>query len=263
MADLAAGVRDGRLELLADRVGRVGQVDGALLGESVVDILLVGSCRSMIRPPTSGNCPSRHAERLAVAVVEALGDVAGELEVLALVVADRHEIGLVEQDVARHQHRVREQPGRDELVPVGLLLELRHAAQLAVAGDSRQQPGRLGVGHDVALAEDGRALGVEAGREEHRREVERRLAQLRRVVLDGDRVQVDDAEEAVMRLLGPGVLAEAARCSCRASSVRSAGCPRRRAAWRLLVSEWCRRHRPWKGILPKLLRWQSPAHPSC
>ena len=63
----------------------------------------------MIRPPTSGNCPSRHAERLAVAVVEALGDVAGELEMLALVVADRDEIGLVEQDVARHQHRVGEE----------------------------------------------------------------------------------------------------------------------------------------------------------
>ena len=44
------------------------------------------------------------------------GDVARELDVLALVVADRDEIGLVEEDVARHQHGVREERGRDELV---------------------------------------------------------------------------------------------------------------------------------------------------
>jgi hypothetical protein len=62
----------------------------------------------------------------------------------------------------------------------------------------------------VALAEDGRALGVEPGREQHRREVERRAAQGRRVVLDRDRVQVDDAEERVASLLRLDVLAEAA-----------------------------------------------------
>ena len=128
----------------------------------------------MIRPPISGNCPSGHAERLAEAVVEALRDVAGELEVLALVVADRDEVGLVEQDVARHQHRVGEERRRDELVALRLVLELRHAAQLAVARHGRQQPRRLGVRRHVALAEDRRALGVEARGEEHRGEVEGR-----------------------------------------------------------------------------------------
>ena len=55
---------------------------------------------------------TRHDERLAEAGVEALGEVAGELDVLLLVVADRHDIGLVEQDVGRHQHRVGEQARR-------------------------------------------------------------------------------------------------------------------------------------------------------
>jgi len=63
----------------------------------------------MIRPPISGELALGHAERLAEAVVEALRDVARELEVLALVVADRHEIGLVEQDVAGHQHGIGEE----------------------------------------------------------------------------------------------------------------------------------------------------------
>ena len=81
----------------------------------VVDIFFVGSCRSMIRAPTSGYTPCGHDERLAEARVEPLGDVAGELEVLPLVVADRDDVGLVEQDVAGHQHRVGEEPGGDEL----------------------------------------------------------------------------------------------------------------------------------------------------
>ena len=58
-------------------------------------------------------------------MVEALRDVARHLEVLLLVLADGHEIGVVEQDVGRHQHRIGEQPviGRDalrDLVLVGV-----------------------------------------------------------------------------------------------------------------------------------------------
>ena len=73
-----------------------------------------------------------------------------------------------------------------------------------------KQPVRLGVRRDVALDEDGRAIGIEPGREQHRREVERRGAQLVGVVLDADRVEVDDAEEALAELLRRDVLAESA-----------------------------------------------------
>ena len=93
---------------------------------------------------------------------------------------------------------------------VGLVLELGHPVQLAEARHGAQQPSRLGVRGDVALREDGRALGVEPGREQHRREVERLLAEIVRVVLDADRVEVDDAEEALAALLRRRVLAEAA-----------------------------------------------------
>jgi hypothetical protein len=130
--------------------------------------------------------------------------------VLPLVVADRDDVGLVEQDVARHQHRVREEAGGDELALVGLVLELRHPLQLAEARDRAEQPRRLRVRGDVALHEDRRALGVEAGGEEHGREIERLLAEVLGVVLDRDRVQVDDAEEALAALLRRRVLAEAA-----------------------------------------------------
>ena len=55
---------------------------------------------------------SGHGEGLAEAAVEPLGQVAGQLEVLALVLADRHLVGLVEQDVGGLQDRVGEQADR-------------------------------------------------------------------------------------------------------------------------------------------------------
>jgi hypothetical protein len=129
---------------------------------------------------------------------------------LPLVVADRDDVGLVQQDVPGHQDRVREEPRRDEVAALALLLELGHPAQLAVARDGREQPRRLRVRGHVALAERRRAGRVEPRREQERRQVERAAAEVLRVVLDGDRVQVDDAEEAVPALLGGRVLAEAA-----------------------------------------------------
>ena len=45
-----------------------------------------------------------------------IGDVAGDLDVLALVVADRHLLVVVEQDVGGLQRRVGEQPAGDEQV---------------------------------------------------------------------------------------------------------------------------------------------------
>ncbi len=169
----------------------------------------------MIRAPGLGVDARGNLERLAEASVEALGDVARELEVLALVVADRDVRRLVEEDVAGHQDRVGEEAGDEELLPLALLLELRHPAEVAVARHRREQPGGLGVRGDVALREHRRALRVEARGEEQRRQVERALSQVGRVEVDRDRVQVDDAEECGAHLpgralLGRRVLAEAA-----------------------------------------------------
>ena len=52
----------------------------------------------------------RQHERLAEVVVEAAGDVAADFDVLHLVGADGHDVGVVGQNVGRHQHRIREQP---------------------------------------------------------------------------------------------------------------------------------------------------------
>ena len=73
-----------------------------------------------------------HDQRLAEAGVEALGDVAHQLDVLALVVADRHLVRAVGEHVGGLQHRVEEQAGGDEVaLRARLVLELGHAVQLA------------------------------------------------------------------------------------------------------------------------------------
>ena len=71
-------------------------------GESTdFDIFAVGFWRSMIRAPTGGMRRLGHDERVAEAVVEPDRDVAGELDVLALVVADGHLVGVVERGCRR------------------------------------------------------------------------------------------------------------------------------------------------------------------
>jgi hypothetical protein len=107
---------------------------------------------------------------LAVEVVEAGRHVARHLDVLDLVAAHGHLVGVEHQDVGRHQHRVHEQAGGDVRVGVGAggscscppSLVGMGAVEHALAGDAGQQPGQLGDFGDVGLAVEGHALGVQA-----------------------------------------------------------------------------------------------------
>ena len=96
-------------------------------------------------------------------------------------------------------------------------------------------------GH-VALREDGRALRVEPGREQHRGQVERALAQVGRVVVDRDRVQVDDAEERLAAAPASPRTGGSRRSSCRSASRPWAGCRRRCALGRELSGAPSRLH---------------------
>ena len=143
-----------------------------------------------------------HDEGLAVAVVEPDGQVPGQLEVLALVVADRDPLGVVEEDVGRHEHRIGEQPGPHRLLVPALVLELGHPAQLADGGGALEQPGQPGVLGDVALDEQGahaRGRAPPPGGLGASRAVRARSDG--GVVVEGQGVEVDDAEEGVVVVL--------------------------------------------------------------
>ena len=137
----------------------------------------------MTRAPVPRNGRLGHDEGLAVAVVEADGHVAGQLQVLALVVADRDGGGVVEEDVGRHEDGVGEEPHPRRLLALALVLELGHAAQLAHGGGALEQPGQPGVLGHVALDEEGAALGVEPDGEQVQGGVERVGPQVGRVDL--------------------------------------------------------------------------------
>ena len=121
-------------------------------------IFAVGSARSLILPTEADDVRLGDGEGRAVAGVEPGGQVPAQLEVLALVLPDRHLVGLVEQDVGGHQHRVGEQPDVGALRAHlgGLVLELGHPLGLPEPGQAAEDPAQLGVLGHVGLQEHGR-----------------------------------------------------------------------------------------------------------
>ena len=73
---------------------------------------------------------------------------------LLLIVADWHELGVIEQDIRRHEHRVEKEPGVDRLLLARLVLKLGHALELAERTEATENPGELGVPDDVRLHEE-------------------------------------------------------------------------------------------------------------
>ena len=125
------------------------------------DIFFVPSRRLMTRVAGPGDDRLGQRKEVAVGVarlldprlevvVELLRDVAGELQVLLLVVADGHVRRPIGEDVGRHQVRIDVEPdGRVLAVLAGLLLELRHAVEPAEPRDAIEDPGELGVRGDL------------------------------------------------------------------------------------------------------------------
>ena len=125
-------------------------------------------------------------DRRSKVVVELLGDVARQLQMLLLVVADRHVGRPIEQNVGRHQHGIIVEADRSVLAVLArLLLELGHPVQPAEPSDAIEDPGELGMLGDPALVEDRVGLGIDAAGEKSRCHFSRRARELRRVVTAG------------------------------------------------------------------------------
>ena len=128
-----------------------------------------------------------------------LGNVPRQLAVLLLVVAHRHQVGLVQQDIGGHQGGVSKQAAVDVLsVLGGLILELGHAAQLAEHGVAVQDPAQLRVLVDVALDEQGVLLGVQAAGDILGQLFQGPAAQVGRGLADGDGVHIRHEVETVI-----------------------------------------------------------------
>ena len=130
-----------------------------------------------------------------------VGDVAGQLDVLALIVPYRHLVGAVQYDVPGHENGIVEQSGGHALHSGGLVLVLGHALQPADGRDAVENPARLGMGGDVALDEQRALVRAKTAGEQHRGQLAGLAAQILRIERRGDRVEVHDAEEVLLIVL--------------------------------------------------------------
>ena len=135
-------------------------------------------------------------------VVELLRDVARQFEMLFLVLADRHVGGAIDQNVGRHQRRIGIESDRSIFaVLAGLFLELGHPVEPAEARDAIEDPGQFGVLGHLALVEHDMLCGIDPTGDEGRGDLPDRVGQLGGVLPHRDRVQIDDAINAVVAVL--------------------------------------------------------------
>ena len=196
-------VRFGPLQLERDRVGIVGQIDpGVVRGIRAAHLLASVAQAHDARRLAHDHRLGQREELGIVLAIERAGDVARQLDVLLLVLADRHVGGAVRQDVGGLEHRVDVQAGERLLAVLArLVLELGHAVEPAERRDAVEDPGELGVRRHVALHEDGGVLGIQPGGQEPGRDLVGLGAQLRGLLRHGDRVQVDDAVDRLVLAL--------------------------------------------------------------
>ena len=122
---------------------------------------------------------------------------------LALILADGDVVGLIQQDIRRHEAGIGEQAAVYVVGVLGaLVLELGHAAQLAEHGVAVEDPAQLRVLVDVALDEQGVLLRIEAAGDILCKLLERAAAQLRGILPHGEGVQVGH-EVVAVKLIGP------------------------------------------------------------
>ena len=134
-------------------------------------------------------------ENLAVGVVEADRDIAGDLDMLDLVFADGYDIGIEKQDIRRHEHGVGEETvvGAD---PFGDFV-------LVAVGTFQQAHGRKGGERpvefqyfvDVALYPEGRFFRIDAQGEKVRGGLHRQFREAFAVGQSGHGMVVGDKGE--------------------------------------------------------------------
>ena len=131
---------------------------------------------------------------------------------LLLVLADRHVGRLIKKNVGGHQVRIGIEPDGGVLAVLSrFLFELRHPVEPAEPGNTVENPGELCVaGHRTLMEQDVRR-GVDAGGDQRRRDAPGVGGELPRVLPDGDRVQIDDAEQALEVLLQTHPVADGAQ----------------------------------------------------
>ena len=209
--DAGAGVGDGAGEFLADDVRRIAECDVAGGGGSALRhfggwIVERHDARADFLDEWLGN-----GKGLAEFGVEAARDDACEFQVLELILTDRNDGPVIEQDVASHERWIGEEADGDVFSLLDrLVFVLRHAFELRDSRDRAQNPAEFRVSSNFALDEDVATGRVDADSKVGRCDVEDILMQLLRILGDGNGMKIDHAKEAAIAVLDFSPLLERA-----------------------------------------------------
>src|SRR6185437_5421328 len=132
-------------------------------------------------------------------IVEFSRERAGKFEMLELVVADRHDGRVIQNDVCRHEHGIIEKSHVDVgFLLGGLVLELGHPFHLADRRDGVQYPRKFAVCGDPRLLVDDGFFGIKAGGKVYGEKIGDVLRELFWILWFGDRMEVGDEEKAMI-----------------------------------------------------------------
>ena len=114
---------------------------------------------------------------------------------LHLILAHRHACGVIQQDVRRLQHGIREHTGQHAFLPTALVLVLRLPLELTQRCHGIEDPRQLRVLRHCTLEEQRAALGIEPRRQQGDGHFVATSPQVGRLVVSGEGVQVHHAEK--------------------------------------------------------------------
>jgi len=137
-----------------------------------------------------------------IGAVYALRDVAGQLNMLLLILAHGHQMGLIEKNIRRLKAWVPVKPkGCLFLILASLVLELGHTVEPSHGRFAPQHPTKLGVSRYMGLDKEDTFLGIKATGKISCGNLKGLIFKKGRVLEDGDGVHVNDAVKAVVVLL--------------------------------------------------------------
>ena len=107
----------------------------------------------------------RQLEDLSELLIHFPRQIARHLDVLLLILSDRHDVAVVDQNVRRHQHWIAEESyHRSESAREFVFIGVR-AFEQPLRRNGRQDPGQLRYLRHIALFKERSAFGIEPGRE--------------------------------------------------------------------------------------------------
>ena len=186
---LSVGIGHGFLEFAGDDFGFIQQEHAAF--RNGFGHLAVRGGQAVDPGARLGDKGFRYFEDFPVNAVEPLGDITGDLHMLLLVLADRYEIRLIEQDIRGHQDRIGKEARIDIVfMLLRLILELGHTGQFAEHGVAAQNPAQLRVGRNMGLDKQGILFGIQAAGNIGSQLLNGPAAQVSGILTDRDRMLI-------------------------------------------------------------------------